>query len=175
MSTAAVNIAMTRTFAADVVRLPGVAKCPAKPKTYTYPNIREQLPDLPSKSAASISNSVESKYRKRRYETIWTGSASLPSARYPQPFPVPNQAWSASFETAGTYSGDPVPCVSVPLPGGRFLLQLRGGHEFARQLAAFRHLVSGEAVACELAILRQRVGGAGNPDGTPARDDGGQP
>jgi hypothetical protein len=41
---------------------------------------------------------VEAKYRAKRYEVVWTCAASLPSIRYPQPYPMHNQSWSFAFD-----------------------------------------------------------------------------
>lgn len=65
-----------------------------------------------------------------------------------------------------------MPCISVALPGGRFLLQLRGGREFARQLRDFRLLADGAAVKGELQLIRQRCDASRN--GVAGRDTGGQ-
>lgn len=172
MSTAATNAAMSFTFAHDEHRKPGIEKMPPKPTTYTYPVIRAAVPDMPTASVVCIANAVEQKYRAKRYEIVWTGVSSLPSARYPQPYPIRAGDWKASMSPAGKgENSDVVPCLSVPLPGGRFLLQLQGGREYARQLRDFGLIASGEAVPCEMQIIEQKVGGRVR-NGTTAREGG---
>ena len=122
----------------DVVRL-----CEREGSVVRASQLRPQL-GCPHVLAGQLQR-VQRHYSANRYEVIWTCGQSLRSYRYPQPAAVPNQAWRASYETAGKDGGDDVPCVSVPLPGGRFLLQLRGGKDFARQLADFRQIVNGTA------------------------------
>jgi hypothetical protein len=77
----------------------------------------------------------------------WRCSGALPTYRYPQPFPVHNQSWSGSiFEDR--------PQVSVRIADRRFVLRLKGGSRFRRQLDAYRAIVSGEAARGELALYR---------------------
>ena len=47
---------------------------------------------------AALENTVQAKYRAERYDVIWKCAASLVTYRYPVPFPVPNQGWTASIE-----------------------------------------------------------------------------
>jgi hypothetical protein len=96
--------------------------------------------------------------------------------RYPQPFVSPNQSWSPVYVAAGKNGdGDKLPAVEVTLLRGlRLTLQLRGGRDFARQRNEFTNLVTGAAIRGELAILRQRVGGNENRNGTVDRDSGAQ-
>lgn len=174
-ATAATNWMTTQLFVRDEQRKPKVEKCPKQPKTYLYPETRQQFPELPSQVCAALENSVKAKYAKRRYQVLWTCEASLANARYPQPAIAPNQSWRPSYEPAGKDGGDLVPCVSVALLNGqRFLLQLRGGTEFRRQLGDFKQLVDDTAIKGELAILRQRVNGSDHRNGGRGRDGGGQ-
>lgn len=174
-TTAAVNWMTSELFAADTKREPCHEKLAKQPKTYLYPRTRERFPELPSQVCAALENSTKNRYSKKRYQVLWTCEQSLPNARYPQPAISPNQAWKPSYQPAGKDgNGDKVPCVSVPLLNGqRFLLQLRGGREFFRQLAAFKQLIDGVAIKGELAIIRQRVGND-NRNGVSSRDGGGQ-
>jgi len=161
----------------DELRTPEQEKLGKMPKIYLYPEARQLFPDLPSNTVAALEQTVKSKYVKKRYQTIWTGEASLPNARYPQPFIQANQAWKATYEPAGKDGGVLVPCVSVPLIGAqRWILQLKGGKEFFRQLADFRLFVDGTVIKGEIAIFRKRVGGNGTDhgNGVKVRDSGGQ-
>jgi hypothetical protein len=140
---------------------------------YLYPKVRKRFPRLSAQSCAAMENSIKSKYRKLRYKVIWTGEASLPSARYPQPTVTTATSWRPSYEPAGKDGGDLVPCVSLPmLDGQRWTLQLRGGKEFISQLESFRQLVSGEAVKCDMYVTRKRADEKRN--GMKDRDSGDQ-
>lgn len=174
-TTAAINWMVSQLWAADHQRMPADEKLEKMPSVYLYPQATEKFPHLPTQSVASLESTAKAKYLKRRYETVWTCGASLPNARYPQPFITPNQSWRASYEPAGKDGGDQVPCVTVTLlRGQRFLLQLRGGKEFRRQLSAFRQIVNGDAIQGELQILRKRVNTNDRRNGTSDRDGGGQ-
>ena len=80
-----------------------------------------------------------------RYPVVWTGAASLPTHRYPTPFPVPSQGWTATIEADQAI-------VSVRIGDARYRLRLKRGPQFRQQMAAFRQIVEGDAVAGELAI-----------------------
>jgi hypothetical protein len=77
---------------------------------------------------------------------VWTATASLPTYRYPTPFPVPNQGWHATIEADQAI-------VSVRIGDARYRLRLKRGPQFRRQMEAFRQIAKGGAVAGELAIL----------------------
>lgn len=174
-STACANWAITQLYARDI-RRNGEAKLPGMAKCYLYPEARERFPGIASNSIVSLLQAVDRKYREARYEVVWTSGASLPNFRYPMPAPYHNATWKASYEPAGeSEQSDKVPCVTVQVRNGdKFTLQLRGGKDFARQLASFRQIVSGEACQGELAIYRQRVGGSEHRSGMSGRDSGGQ-
>lgn len=174
LAQAACNVAMSTLYARDVVRDEAATKMPKHPNTYVYPDVRRAVPSLPSGTASAIAQEQTLKYTAKRYDVVWTGAASLPSARFPQPYPIRKQEWKATYETAGKDGGDMVPCVHVPLPGGRFVLQLKGGREFHRQLRAFAQFVDGTAERGSLSICRQRIGSAGGRKSLPGRDGGGQ-
>jgi hypothetical protein len=118
------------------------------PRVYLYPETRRMFPLLPSTSCAGLEQAVQKKYRARRYEVVWTHKASLPTYRYPTPFPVPNQAWSVELE-------DKAAIVSARIGEERIRFRLRGGHQFRRQMAAVHQIVSGEAQQGQLDIYRQ--------------------
>jgi hypothetical protein len=141
------NWMTTELYARDVRRQPGDDKMPSMKKEYLYPEARRKFPALPSHSVASLENAVQKKYRARRYDVIWRASASLPNYRYPTPFPATSQSWHAML-----VEGRPI--VSVRLGERRVELRLKSGPQFARQLAHFRKIAHGEAVAGELAIYQ---------------------
>lgn len=177
-STSMTNWIMGRMFAADSPRTPDDEKLgkflfDGKP---LYHECRSVWPQFRAMSVSSLMNSLQGKYRKKRYEVLWTGASSLPSARYPQPYPVHNREWKPLFVPAGKDGGDMVPAIDVPLVGGRMLLQLRQGKDWRGQVADFRKFVSGAAIKGELAVLRKRVGGNGSDhgNGIVERDEGGQ-
>lgn len=87
--------------------------------------------------ANSILQAVRKKYIEKRLDIVWRRSCSLPSYRFPYPYPIHNQSWSA------TYGKDRVPLVTLNLPGQRVVLRLRGGQDMKRQLAGFRQIVEG--------------------------------
>lgn len=164
------NWAVTELAKADVVRTPAMKKLPKPPeKLYLYPEARKLVPELDSGSLVAILHAVEGRWRKRRYNVIWLGSESLPNYRHDRAvYPVRSQDWRA---VAGD---DGQALVSLRLGGRRWVLRLRGGHEFRRQLAAHRALVDGIAVGAELALYEQRSGTNDHRPGIGGRDAGGQ-
>ncbi len=174
LSTAAVNWIMSELYARDVKREPAMEKLPPMPRVYLYPELRARFPRLPPATVVALEHAAAAKYRAQRYQVIWLCERSLPNARYPQPYPVHNQSWRPAYEPAGKDGGDLIPCIHVTLPGGRFLLQLRGGRDFRRQLADFRRLVEGQAIRGELVLMRRRVGGNERRNAIKDRDSGGQ-
>lgn len=133
----------------DIPRQPGQSKMPRMPYVYLYPEARSLFPDLPSYSVASIERAVQRKYRSRRFDVMWRCAAALPTYRYPQPFPVPNQSWSPAIveETPRITLGN--------IEGRRLALRLKGGWRYRRQLQAFRAMCSGEAKCAELSLYRK--------------------
>jgi hypothetical protein len=117
------------------------------PKVYLYPETRRLFPGLPSQTAAALEQAIAKKYRARRYEIVWLAKASLPTYRYPAPFPAPNQGWTVSLE-------DGHAIVSVRIGDARVRLRLRGGHQFRRQMAAVKQIVAGEAERGQLDLYR---------------------
>jgi len=141
-TTAAANWMMTQCYARDVRRTPDMDKMPPMARTYLYPEVRALFPELPPQSVASLQQTVQRNYRAMRYKVIWTCAASLPTMRFPQPFPVHNQNWSFRFDPGNR------PIVNVRLGERRWELRLKGGPRFRRQLAGLRKM----AVAGELSI-----------------------
>lgn len=152
------NWALRKLYAADQEREPGQQKLGKAPQVYLYPEAREFCPALPPQSVVSILRAVERKYRAKRYEVLWTGAASLPNHRYPQPLPVHNSAWS--FRRGE----DKEPLLSFRIGGERIAVRLRGGAGFARQLRALDKLDGGGAIAGELSIYRRKDAETGRSD-----------
>jgi hypothetical protein len=167
-STALANWGARELDRRDVVRLPNMKKLPpmpAFPKTRKGAKWLKGLYGLASVSfnfeggfwkgaaqcASSLLRAVERKYRKERYQIVWGGQRFSARYRYPYPYPVHANHWNAEMR-----EGRPV--LVWKAPGSRTVeLQLRGGPEFARQLADFRRVATGEAKKCQLLLLRQRA------------------
>lgn len=145
-TTGASNWIATQCLSRDTVRVPGgEAKMPPMVRLYLYPELRQQFPALPPQSIVSLEHAITAKYRAQRYEIVWVGKRSLPSYRYPQPFPVHNQSWSPDIQHEN-------PIVTVRIRDRKWALRLKGGPRYRRQLAAYRSMVDGEAICCELAL-----------------------
>jgi hypothetical protein len=143
---------MTELAKADHQRLPGDAKLPPMPATYFYPKLTQLFPDLDTRTCASLERAVKRKYKAVLYQVLWQHAASLPTYRYPTPYPVHNQAWRPSWDQGNR------PLVSLPLGRGaekRWQLRLKGGPNFARQVALFRQFVEGAALKSEAKIYRR--------------------
>ena len=154
-STALANWTVTELAKMDIIRKADDAKCPKMPELgkggmYALWNKKYSSRaawDGQASSACSLMRTVEAKYRKRRFDLVWRRAVSLPTYRYPYPFPVHNQSWQASLGNEGQ-----VPLISVNLAGTRWTLRLKGGPQFHRQRKAFAQIVSGEAIQGEAAI-----------------------
>lgn len=174
VSTAAANWMTTELYARDVKR-DGQEKCPPMPRVYLYPEARARFPTLPSQSVAALEQTIQRKYRAKRFKVIWTCEESLPNYRYPLPFSIPNQGWSCEWieriDPAQPKNKNRQPVVSARIGDTRWGLRLRGGERSAHFLPAFAQLVNGDAIAGEMAVYRVRAGGDGRDK---ARDAGGQ-
>lgn len=146
-TTQACNWMLTELYARDS-RRNGEDKMPPMQRVYLYPETRQRFPALPSQTCASLEQTVQAKYRSARYKLIWTCQVSLPTYRYPTPFPVPNQGWSVELV-------DERIVVSARIGERRYALRLRGGAGFRRQRVAVEQIVSGAAVQGELALYKQ--------------------
>lgn len=146
-TTQASNWILTELYARDI-RRGDEEKMPNMKPLYLYPELRARFPGLPSQTCAAIEKAVTAKYRAKRYEVIWTCGASLPTHRYPTPFPVPNQGWSV-------YMDRDQPVVSARIGDARVSLRLRGGPRYWRQLDAVRRIESGEAEQGQMDIYAQ--------------------
>jgi hypothetical protein len=152
-TTRCANRIMTECYVRDVKRTGSDReKMPPMPRVYLYPELRQEFPALPSQTVASLVQSCQRKYRALRYQVIWTGTASLPTFRYPTPLPIPSQAWSCHI-------AEDRPILSVRIGERRLELRLRSGKEFQRQYKQFQLLASGEAVPGEAAIYQRTSGG----------------
>lgn len=142
------------------------------PQVYLYPGARALVPELATSTVVALCNSVEQRYRARRFQAIWLCAESLPNYRYPAPVPFRPSSWRmielpggaiGVNVTMGTQSTDTLE---------RWVLRLRGGAGFRRQWAALRMLLDGRAEACELVLMEKsaqkndrRSGGNGRSSG----------
>jgi len=149
-TTQAADWMMTELYARDVRRR-DEEKMPPMARVYLYPEARARFPQLPSQSIAALEQSVQAKYRAARLRVIWTCQQSLPTFRYPTPFPVPNQGWRAEWWPV---ENGEAPTVSVRVGERRFRLRLKGGPRFQRMRHAFEQIISGAAEQGELALYR---------------------
>lgn len=157
-TTALANWAVAALSRSDIVRMPDMEKMPKFTMPYLYTEARKLFPEMTPSSVVAVLNTVQQRYLKCRYDVVWKRSMSLPSYRFPTPYPLPAQAWSARYLS----EEQKVPIVSVSIAGQRLDVRLRGGPEFRRQLASFAQLVEGSAKACELAIYRASVSANSN-------------
>lgn len=130
-------------------------KMPPKPATYLYPQATPLFPTLPTGSVAAIERSVTEKYRAKRKEVFRLCTASLPSFRYPQPYPIPGQSWTALMERKNAADIYEVPVVSMPIGGTRIKLRLKGSPRYYRQLLGFKAILLGKATPGEAALYKQ--------------------
>lgn len=142
----------------DVVRTPDLEKLPKMPKIdlYNLAFVRKQYAGheffVGAKgSATSIIQPLQAKYIAERLNVIWHRKQAHCTYRSPHPWPVRADMWrEASFDD------EKRPFVRVALPGGQATIRLRGGPEFARQMAIFRQIVDGGLPRLELVIREHR-------------------
>lgn len=145
-TTSCSNWTVTQLALADVSRMPGQTKMPPMTHTYLYPEARRLFPELPPQTVAALQQAVTRTYRARRYQVKWTGQASLPTYRYPQPFPVHNQSWWPEWQADW-------PVVVVRIGERNVRVRLKGGPHFRHQREAFRDMVAGDAQISPLGTL----------------------
>lgn len=154
MSTRLANWAMSQLYLADGLTAErDGGRLSAMPHLYLYGLFTASYPGRADWSGAAaaancVLRAVTKKYAERRLDVLGRGACSLPSYRFPYPFPVHNQNWSPYYGEGN------VPLVDVSLPGDRVTLRLRGGPEMGRQLAGFREIVAG-AKRGELSLHRR--------------------
>jgi hypothetical protein len=162
------NWTITTLAKADTVRIPGMDKLPPFKVPYLYPIARAVCPDIDPQSVVAVLNTVSANYMKRRIDTIWRGSASLQTYRYPMPYPIPHQGWTARWLSEKEH----VPIVRTRIGRDSFTLRLRGGPSFRRQLHDFARLISGDAVPGEMALYRVRGNANDNRPGLAGKEGG---
>src|SRR5690606_7172144 len=100
-ATRVANWAVAELAKQEPPRLPGDEKIPPAPKLYLYPGARALAPEMDPQSVTALLSTVERKYRARRLASIWRRDESLPSYRYPVPYPVHNQGWRVERDANG--------------------------------------------------------------------------
>jgi len=168
-ATTVANWAVTEMARNDTPRVTGAERLAKAPKLYLYPGARQAAPECNPQSVTAVLHAVEKRYRAKRLATLWQRSESFPLYRYPVPYPVHNQGWSA------VHGPHEEPCISVRLGDRRWSLRLRGGAEFRRQLKVWRQIKDGEALQGELALIGQLVTDSDHRNGIVQRDAGGGP
>jgi hypothetical protein len=150
LTTQASNWMLTELYSADARRTPdSEPKMPPLGFAYLYPEARKVFPCLPSNTVASLERTTTLTYKKKRYDTVWQRSCSLPTIRYACPFPVPNREWSLKFDSGNR------PVVSSRIGDKRWEFGLAGGPRYHRQLVAVREIANGSAVQGDMALIRR--------------------
>jgi hypothetical protein len=150
-STEAANWAVKRLWSNDVTRQQSDGKCPKMKAIYLYGD-RDWTGW--SQSAGAVLRTVESSYRKKRYDIVWLGSAGIPNVRYPYPYPIHNSAWGLIQEKGGQIVFD------CRLPSGRVGMRLKTTDKGGKyRLDALRHLIANPELRAESALIKK-------PDGT---------
>lgn len=160
------NWAVRQLAQAEPPRTAAQERMPAMSRIYLYPGARELAPSLTPSIVTAVLNNVEKRYKARRLHTYWFCKEALPTYRYPAPIPIPAGTEKSPVWRA-TETPDGKPAVSVLLGGRRWLLRLRGGKNYWRQLKEFDRLKNGQAKRGELVLIEQRAnGGDHRPNGT---------
>jgi len=144
-TTQACNWMSTELYAQDV-RRNAEDKMPPMTRVYLYPKARLRFPSLPSQTVSALENTVQAKYRAKRYDVIWRCAAALATYRYPIPFPIPNQGWTASIESDK-------PIVRARIGERPWELRLKARARFRRQVNAFRQIANGDAIQGEMVLM----------------------
>lgn len=176
------NWAITELAKRDVVRTPEMEKLapmpPNKkgsPSSYLYKSFEpgkplavECFPRLDSAAIVAILNTVQAKYKAERFDAVWRRERSLPTFRYPMPYPLGSQDWKPSWLS----ETEKAPCITISLAKQKFKIRLRSGRGHKRQTRSFSALLAGDAVACEMAIYRKRAAQNDNRIGLKTKTDG---
>lgn len=132
-----------------------------KPTNGVYASCREAAPGMDTNSLSSLLQRLSGTYSENRFAMHVAGKFSLPSFTRLQPVVIKGGSWKAGFDEHNR------PTISVRfgsreaegIRSERHLLRLAGGREFARQLADFRKIVSGEATAADMRLCPRFVDG----------------
>lgn len=97
--------------------------------------------------AATVIRRAAKIYAKARLR-IWNGEQSLPTFRYPHPYLLRAADW------APLLVNNQSPAIKFNAAGRPWVVRLKGGNEFRRQLAGFRQIMDG-VKRCEAAVFRK--------------------
>ncbi|HYT08977.1 MAG TPA: hypothetical protein VEL77_15135 [Rugosimonospora sp.] len=149
-TTRASNWLMTELYTRDCRRA-GEEKMPPMQPIDFYTELK-RFPALPPQTRVSLAQSCTKKYKALRRDVIWTCAKSLPSFRYPVPFPVHNQSWSVRIEKGRAI-------LRVRIGEGWRELRLKSGPQFRRQYRSVQLIARGEAITGEAAIYQRQFEG----------------
>lgn len=169
-ATSVANWAVAELAKADVIRTPSMEKMPKAPKVALYALGNQHFGSwsaagIDTGTAATICQQIQSKYLRRRMESIWQRKAALPTYRYPYPYPIRAQDWDLVELREGQSIG-----VNCRMGGRRWTIRLRGGAQFGRQIGMLRRLMNGEGRAVEMTLLERRVTESDNRPGNAGAD-----
>lgn len=155
---------------AEKVRSPEDKKIWPAPSIYLYGMANEQGigQGISGASRQAIFRSVQQKWNARRYEVLWVKTANPPYYKYPQPLPVPSQAWKASL------GPDNQMLFQCRIGDQKFVLRLRSGQQWFRQKERFRQIVSGDAMPGEALLVLQPTSRGGMDRAKTKANGGGQ-
>jgi hypothetical protein len=148
-TTRCANWLVSELYSRDTRREPEDERLAAMRHTYLYPEARQRFPVLPPQAVSALAQDVLRQYRARRYDVLWTRSASLASYRYPVALTLPKQAWALHEEQGIWY-------VSVRLSDSRWRLRLRGGAPMRRQARRLSEIHGGTAERGSLTLYESR-------------------
>lgn len=152
-STDLANWTIQEMFKRDTVPVGGGKLLPFPPGWCAYSHAKERFPaiaewDRASQSMSTILRMAERKYLQSRFDVLVKRDTSLVTWKYPTPFPIRGDDWSAS------HGANNAPIVGLPFPGGKVSLRLERKADFGRQLGQFDDIVAGKAIPGEAAIYR---------------------
>lgn len=174
------NWSVRQLYFTDQERSAGQTKQSAMPKTYLYGLWQQHYEKAEWQGSASAANAImhvaEKKYRESRYDLLWLGTDRPPRYTFPMPYPIHNKDWKPGYHEVEGKDGQMhrAPVVQVNIDGKRWLIRLRAGPGFIRQLRSFDAFVSGQAIPGELAIYRKRSNGSHRRTSESKEPGGGQ-
>lgn len=113
---------------------PKTEKIPKCPKLYTYPSVKELFHGSRN-VCASVTRQAEKTYKQFRFD-MWTLRATLPTKRHePWPIPIANTKWLMREVN--------VVADCLMIGGEHCEFTLRGGSNYARQLAPIKSILDG--------------------------------
>lgn len=102
-----------------------------------YLGTRKIAPDISSGSVSSLAQEASSNYNRDRWPVRILMNQSLRTYRAPQPLPIREQDYTLNRDEHGRT------LLSIPVRGRRWVVRLRAGAEFRRQMAAIESVLAG--------------------------------